>query len=764
MWGGRLNPFIPVNDNIIDPDYFDLLKATDPDLVYYTAGCDKEKLISQIPFLHPYEFVELPINHGSNLPGLYAGYLITNDLHSELFTIKDLAIMHFQPGITHFLTSYYELSFGFGPMYIEDKAVARNYNAISVTEADIPHLSLDLRTKKPFPTALLSEEKCSNIIFRATNDWEAKQIEIIVYDEANPFNDLIYFWNRRLFQTGRRQLHQLIISKNQLTELAKEDHFGAHLYDLFFTSHLSLNSKTIDRNELSDLCKTINATLKRITFGLAAESKFPYKFDQTNLSLDPRDTSFKLMLRGASDYISPPPPLPNLPIHNVRANYVLDVALVTKVGMLDNYIKFPHYTQTHHLVSAQKSRINQWHNLSFFIDTAVDKGFTIRVPDQQDIIRTRIMERNVFKESISVPVAYPRVSTAGMKLRSFVDLFKEEWYTIDSFTGDSFYLRLCLRNSLFKKANSYEMQRITDGEPERFHVKLPRSNITSTIDSFNQLDLHNELKHYYYRYREKLKDSYRIENVEITDEYLMGVIDKSIDEDFDLHINNDLQDLVERQALYMGMRVKCNNCGSNYWYSLKQLDNVMSCQGCHKQLSPSVTAPVAYKFNSVIINNLRSNSGVTESPYDGNYIVLRTLIHLATTETRIHNSFLYSPCLDIEMTEGKKTTNTDLDILAVVNGKLIIGEAKPRATDFDKKQIEQLIWIGKNIKPDKVILAYSKGKIDEKIQAISTAIDDPAVQVISYRVPDHWHRFGRIFGCSEKEEDDEVVNNKKKNI
>lgn len=59
----------------------------------------------------------------------------------------------------------------------------------------------------------------------------------------------------------------------------------------------------------------------------------------------------------------------------------------------------------------------------------------------------------------------------------------------------------------------------------------------------------------------------------------------------DIWRNRNFETLVERKAVELGLEIKCNNCGSWSWYSLKQLDYSINCDLCLKPFDFPITSP-----------------------------------------------------------------------------------------------------------------------------------------------------------------------------
>jgi hypothetical protein len=193
------------------------------------------------------------------------------------------------------------------------------------------------------------------------------------------------------------------------------------------------------------------------------------------------------------------------------------------------------------------------------------------------------------------------------------------------------------------------------------------------------------------------------------------------------------------------MKVRCLRCGSNRWYSLTELKDRMSCKGCNNEIVPNIDSKVYYKLSDVLINNVLSDQTRNVKQHDGNYVVLNALLHLKKSGWGEGTSFLWSPPLNY-ITKGKHKMISDIDIVVILNGELILGEAKDDTGEFNNKEIKKLIWIGNNLQPDKVLVACNTGNLEPIVAKIKAGLTNPNCEVISYKVDQPRYRFGQLTG------------------
>jgi hypothetical protein len=199
------------------------------------------------------------------------------------------------------------------------------------------------------------------------------------------------------------------------------------------------------------------------------------------------------------------------------------------------------------------------------------------------------------------------------------------------------------------------------------------------------------------------------------------------------------------------MKVKCWQCGSNKWYSLTELQDKLPCKGCNSEIIPNLESKIYYKLSDTIINNLLSDQLKNHKQFDGNYVVLKTLLHLKNDSENSGNSFIWAPCLDFKGKEGENSLVSDLDIVVIQNGNLIIGEAKSNSSDFNSKVKKNIIWAGNNLMPDRIILSCQTGNLGKVVEDINAGLTYRNCKVISYITSRPWYHLPGIFGLPNEE-------------
>ncbi len=743
LWGGSFNPFVPVSENNIRSGYEDILGACDPDYIFYSITIDLEKLKFQCPKYHPKAFIQLDENGRNNFHGTYSGYMLAPELSNEMWFERKNSIINLYPGLKDATISFYELSFGFSQRYIEDNTATGGLDIIDIVDENFADIHKIMQAEKPIFTSLLSTRYHFSTLISPNNSWLANSFQLIIYEENSYFDELVYFWNRKLYQNQDNKLKQLIMSRNQLSLLIEDSYFEVFLHGLLFGEKVYLWSTCILKDELNRIAVQVQNKFKQVQVHVSDDG-FPYEMMRYVFISENERPFEKAPVYANSQYLILQPPLFKHSFPKFIGKFAYDLTMIKETQPLPNSVRFPYFTSTHHLVTKHPSRINMFNNLSLMVSEN-DRGVDIKVPEDIEILRGRLISRFEFGEYINI-MSHPYISAAGLKLDAFIGMFEGNWHYIEELIGDPFWLNLIMGRSDFKKDYQLELVKQIDGVAARYHKQLIASNIGGSSGAFSHKDIENELRRYYFSYVEEIKRKFAADDYYLEDDALECLLEKSIGEDIILHVDSTLQFLVEIGALSIGMKVKCNNCGSNSWYPLAQLNAKMDCKGCFKTIIPSVTGHLYYRFNEILVNNIKAHSN-TKS-FDGNYVVLKTLIYLKDSSRRMPSNFSYAPSVDISLETENGQINTDIDILAIVDGKMIIGEAKASADEFKTNVINNLILAGNLIKPDQIILAYiDGGNIEDKIRKVQDGLTDLSCEVLGYQVSEPWHRFGRIFGC-----------------
>jgi hypothetical protein len=747
LWGGRYNPIIPVVNGTISSYYQNQISEYDPDIVYYSRQIDFDIIKKYSKKFQAAKYEILDDEGRNSFPGVYAHYLLSDNINNDFHFNHNMSLVYFNHHVDEPLTSFYNLSFGISNRYAGDSTYAKGYKIVDLDILNISETNRLIHTEKPYFGCLFSEKDVNIKLFRPTSDWEFHCFELIIYDSSNHFEDLIYFWNRKQFQRPENKVKQIIISKEQLSFFIADPFFVRILRDLSPDGNVYLVSFSISYQELEEQKNLLQTSTTLVHFDIALSRLYPRAMDVGPFPYIKETVWSKNLLIGTKDFLKLPVPLLNRHVTLTTGTYIYDIEFRQEAGDNSNKLKIPYGTSVGFLLANHSGRINREHNVSFFL-TGQIQGIDLNVPSEIDIFRSRLHARIYMGELIYNPVENIQFSDAGRKLSAFVDLFGNNLRQASEFVKEQFWVDLILGITTGKKKTNIEFKRNSSVSgsvvEDRFHVKLPASPYVNFDGVFSYEDLKAERRIIYFEHLNKIKLWLESHQQNLTDDDLNAFIEKSIEEDFKRHIDSELQFFVDNDALFMGMKVKCYNCGSKSWYPLRELSNKLPCKGCFKTIVPAVQSHLYYKFNDVILNNISSDPVKRSKNFNGNYIVLKTLGNFAESH-KSHESFLWTPSVDVLIHDGTKPLTTDIDLLMIQNGELIIGEAKADTEGFTTLQFEQLRKIAVAIRPDKIILAYSDGALPlQKIEDLRTELSSIGCEIIIHKIFNSHYYFGRL--------------------
>jgi hypothetical protein len=723
IWGGRYNPIVPVYNSKIAKEWLDVIEHFDPDFIYYSKGIDIIFLES-LKLFHPKEYIEMREEGMQHFPGVNIHCLIHEHVHNMFFTNRSVLLQYEGAWDMEVIAKpFFQLNFGFRPFYDGEKRWTHKLDGIEIDKDNAIEINKQIVTQQPYFKSLLSALHINSVYLDRHRSWNDSRFEWIVYDANNYLNDLLYFWNRQLYFEPKNILTQVISTTEEVEELLKDQWFGYLLKHLSLDNQVSVVSLSLTAGEVKEIQKKMQAVCSHARIETKEISSFPFKPGNIQYAIPNYFKPVNNLILGKSDYLK----LPDIHFENGEAidsgPYAIDVVIEKDTKDEHKEIKFPYETELHFIITKASSRINKQHTASIFV-TKDMQGVEFSIPSDFELIRSVLMFRKKNKELVKNPVDYITPSVAGQKLSAFFNLFDQDWSVIKQFLEERFWLQLF-----------------------RYASEVKESKLPAGRGVFSYQDLIDEIEGLYSKYLTHVRDHLReIPEQQIDDELVNRYVARSKKEAFTYHIDSELNYLIARSALFMGMKVKCRQCGSNKWYSLTELKDKLACKGCNAEIIPNLESKIYYKLSDTIINNLLSDQITNHKHYDGNYVVLKTILHLREDSKQTGNSFLWTPCLDFSGKNGDSLIKSDLDILAIQNGKLVIGEAKCNAKEFSGKVKNSLIWAGNHLLPDRMIVSCAEGDLDNVVREIQNGLTDPNCKVVGYKIYPSWYHLPGIFG------------------
>jgi len=700
IWGGRHNPIIPVNENVISEKYIALLKYYDPDYIFYTKGIDPE-IIKRLRIFNPCGYYNLDDDRRrEDITGVDAFYLLSQfDTNSKIILSKGLW------ETKSILLDFYKLCFGIeADSWGSEIEIGKNYRQIILDINNFGSVNKILHKEKPIINAGLSRSNLNTKILRQREYAHYGDLEIVVAKDKTSITDLFYYWNRLLYEGSII----IYVTVEELNLLSADNFFGNVLYDLSNKGTIRVVSMTLRKEEIDEL---ITLKLNPIAFYSVFQYKdiqgFPFEIlDDSGLfevNYGESWTSQTLISKKGLFYI------PKLSFTNKiefhAQKYAIDIEITKGGETFHNQIEFPLTTQASYIVKNVNCRINLRRHLTVIIHNQKNTSDTleIQIPEFKYLLNQLICHPVIQGEAQRTKFVDIGLHDASNKLSAFIKSFNYEFSTIDYFFTDKFWV------DIFKDL-------ITND-------RVAGDSIFFDEIKFKSIEA---MKNKGIEFGKKGETQNNLENLE-------------------LGLKETIKELCSYRVFLKGFKLKCSKCSSEFWYHLNDVNETVRCNGCLEYFELPIEPKFAYKINDLIKNNIFQS----KTQPDGNLTVIRTLVHIYNNSRQ---SFFYSPQINLYDSSESKKPCTDIDIICLSDGRLIIGEAKHRSTAFSdesNKCLKSLVEIAKSIHPDKIILSCYEdpnGKLEKAKKGLLRSFNNweyqPEIETLLLEQPNDFNLGG----------------------
>lgn len=700
IWGGRYNPIIPVNQNTILDKYSDLLKNYDPDFVFYTKGVDPE-IIKRLQIFNPvgyFDLYEQP--RTENIDGVNNLYLLSQLdpktkvlLTEELWKTKSI------------LLDYFKLNFGLDPASsLSDFQITKGFTQLIVDASNFNSLNEIIYKERPINQSLLSARNINTKLLRTRTLANFDDFEIIIAKDKSSITDLIYYWNRFLYEC----FYLIYFTVDELDQLKDDKYFGGILNDLSINNKINVSSFSLTQNEINEL---INVKLKPLVlhreFKYKNVTEFPFKIlDASGIyEREYGESSVTQTLISDKGLFQLPQLSFTEKVGYYPQRWAIDISF-KKAG--ENYkseIKFPLTTNTNYIIRGVKGRINRLRNLSIIIHNQANTSdyLDIEIPDFKLLLNQLVCKPVIHGETQKTRFNEIGPNDASNKLLAFLKSFNYDFLAISDFFGDIFWV------SLFEHLITNEK---SAGDSILFSEMKKK-----VIETLNSAGIILGLKDQTFKNEENLERS----------------------------LKRTLEELCSYRVFFKGFKLKCPKCSSEFWYHINETKDIINCKGCLEDFNLPIEPDFAYKLNDLIKNNIFQ----TKKNRDGNLTVIRTLSFLENSSKK---SFEFSPQINIYDDPHSNKPCAEIDIICLSDGELIIGESKHNSQYFtaDKnRSLKSLVEIAKTIHPDKIVLSSYEDQ-NEKLEKAKNGLVylfnkwdyQPKIELILLSKPDEFQLGG----------------------
>jgi hypothetical protein len=211
----------------------------------------------------------------------------------------------------------------------------------------------------------------------------------------------------------------------------------------------------------------------------------------------------------------------------------------------------------------------------------------------------------------------------------------------------------------------------------------------------------------------KLLDAWQEElNAAIdVDDHLKGQRDEILAEAPN-DLKRSLSFLLERGVFYRGHEWVCRHCSHRNWVGVDSLKNLMPCEVCHENHHLPVDIALDFRLNEFFATCLREHDTLTVA------------WALSALRQESNSCFIFAAQTalfrDYPENQGGKV-DRELDVVCIVDGKLVIGEAKVGVELIAKSDIEDLATTAQELGADVAILMAMSGNpglMEEKVQQL----------------------------------------------
>lgn len=170
--------------------------------------------------------------------------------------------------------------------------------------------------------------------------------------------------------------------------------------------------------------------------------------------------------------------------------------------------------------------------------------------------------------------------------------------------------------------------------------------------------------------------------------------------------------LFECGVFYRGHEWSCRHCSHRNWVGVEALQEIVSCEVCRRDHQLPVDVALDFRLNEFFATCLREHDTLTVA------------WALCALREESHGCFIFAPQTvlfrDYPENQGGKS-DRELDVVCIVDGRFVIGEAKARVDLIGQSDIEDLAAAATTLDADVAILAAlsgDRGLMDQKVQRL----------------------------------------------
>ncbi len=177
-----------------------------------------------------------------------------------------------------------------------------------------------------------------------------------------------------------------------------------------------------------------------------------------------------------------------------------------------------------------------------------------------------------------------------------------------------------------------------------------------------------------------------------------------------------LQTLCHEGVFHQGHSWSCQRCGYKNWTALEALRMTVECQVCRQPRQLPIDLDFDFRMNEFLATCLREHD------------TLSVIWALGKLSRQWDRELIFVPQTTLYRKYPEAQNNAadrELDLLCVLNGKLVFGEIKASLSEIDQDEIDNLVALAQEYQPDIVVIgamAGEQGKLNAKIEQVKSQL------------------------------------------
>jgi hypothetical protein len=795
-WGGRFNPIIPIDDSSISEEWWQLLVAVDPDIIYsllplsdaVVDRINREILPSRI--LEPRDAsaaslrgpgggapFDVPLLGVDEIPRYVAEQ--RNGWRAPFFcVVKDS-----RP--TKDLRAYALRNFGVLPAGRPTQSMFDGLPHFEIdSESATAFEYLEVADKFQSDKLLFPIDLCSQIAspsFSPSYDQRVRGFRLVVGD--SPW-EAIYCWNLRLARrsaVGRDYLWLPSHFASNEELLAKVGLWIARSYGGGSDERLGfVVTYGVSASDVQDICRSLSEHSRLpFTEERLASSSYPFPKLQSPVGRDsPLSSQTETMELASREQL----PLSDGKImvrlyappfsteRTADSGWMLELGIAFRPELFFYTNVRPKWTLPKRLgltrlfveQGGPRGRVSFRGRPSFEV-SAGDDVLEVKIPSDHSIFWVACFERHSSNRASQSdqprrPARFADFVTSdkGRHIRGVISLF-----------GTVFHLRVFFSDPFWRRAFYLLADKAYSDESEQTRVSLVKEKVSGWISKRGGFPETSEAVHELcgelassLTFREGSSQSLTVSGFKGLFSRLRGEALNAGSPDsywraytkFDALKMRELSNLVSQRVLMQGMTLRCPHCFTTRWHGVEDLGQTIGCESCMSSFQLPLDGEWSFRLNALVINVIR---------YHGAEAVLQTLCYLEDRAS-FRGAFQYLPAQDIfehevdasssskekiQMKDGRLAVVegrlfSDVDLLYVGAGRFGLVEVKSRPAGFSAEELQKLKVIASELRPDDLILAaggdHWPADVKEQIELIASQLALEGVTVEKLLVS--WNR------------------------